>query len=148
MRIVFEGISSIDKNAILNEFTNYLKLSNIDYVCTSDLFFNNSFKDVIKQLVKKEYNTQENKQKIFYESLILVANLYYKQWLIDAYLRMMKNILLLDKDKIGKIQYFIIKIIQDVYMMFQNQNKILLVRNFFHLNQQLGIFIMNIARNF
>lgn len=79
MRIVFEGISSIDKNAILNEFTNYLKLSNIDYVCTSDLFFNNSFKDVIKQLVKKEYNTQENKQKIFYESLILVANLYYKQ---------------------------------------------------------------------
>lgn len=79
MRIVFEGISSIDKNAILNEFTNYLKLSNIDYVCISDLFFNNPFKDVIKQLVKKEYNTQENKQKIFYESLILVANLYYKQ---------------------------------------------------------------------
>lgn len=148
MRIVFEGISSIDKNAILNEFTNYLKLSNIDYVCISDLFFNNPFKDVIKQLVKKEYNTQENKQKIFYESLILVANLYYKQWLIDAYLRMMKNILLLDKDKIDKIQYFIIKIIQDVYMMFQNQNKTLLVRKFLYLNQQLGIFIMNIARSF
>ena len=148
MRIVFEGISSIDKNAILNEFTNYLKLSNIDYVCISDLFFNNPFKDVIKQLVKKEYNTQENKQKIFYESLILVANLYYKQWLIDAYLRMMKNILLLDKDKIGKIQYFIIKIIQDVYMMFQNQNKTLLVRKFLYLNQQLVIFIMNIARSF
>lgn len=61
---------------------------------------------------------------------------------------MMKNILLLDKDKIDKIQYFIIKIIQDVYMMFQNQNKTLLVRKFLYLNQQLGIFIMNIARSF